>query len=83
MTALLDEIATGQPVCVPLVDGQSARGLRTAISRAAGSHGLKVETLEAEGFVAIKRVDEFQTRKGKPASSPEGQRRGRPAKRQE
>ena len=40
MAALLDEIATGQPVRVPLVEGQSARGLRTAISRAATSRGL-------------------------------------------
>ena len=40
MAALLAEIATGQPVRVPLVEGQSARGLRTAISRAATSRGL-------------------------------------------
>jgi hypothetical protein len=35
MTALLAEVETGRPVRVPLVEGQSARGLRTAISRAA------------------------------------------------
>ena len=40
MAALLAEIATGQPVRVPLVEGQSARGLRTAISRAATSRGM-------------------------------------------
>jgi hypothetical protein len=48
MAALLDEIATGQPVKVPLVDGQRARGLRVAISRAATSRGLSVETLEGD-----------------------------------
>jgi hypothetical protein len=84
MTALLDEIATGQPVRVPLVDGQSARGLRTAISRAATSRGMSVETVEGDGFVAVRKADEPRTRKGKPAPATEGQRRrGRPPKRQE
>ena len=80
MAALLDEIATGQPVRVPLVEGQSARGLRTAISRAAGSRGLSVETVEGDGFVAARKTDEPRTRKGKSGSSPEGRRRGRPPK---
>ena len=84
MAALLDEIETGRPVRVPLVDGQSARGLRTAISRAAGSRDLRVETLEGEGFVAVRKADEPRTREGKQASSPEGQRRrGRPPKQRE
>jgi len=83
MAALLDEIATGQPVRVPLVEGQSARGLRTAISRAAGSRGLSVETVEGDGFVAARKTDEPRTRKGKPGSSTEGRRRGRPPKRRE
>jgi hypothetical protein len=84
MVALLAEVETGRPVRVPLVGGQSARGLRVAISRAATSRGLTVETVEGEGFVAVKRVDEPQNRKGKPASSPEGpRRRGRPLKRRE
>ena len=39
MEQLLDEIATGQPMRVPLVQGQSARGLRVAISRAATHRG--------------------------------------------
>ena len=68
MAALLDEIATGRPVRVPLVEGQGARGLRTAISRAAASRGLSVETVEGEGFVAVRKVDEPRARKG--ASSP-------------
>ena len=46
MVALLAEVEAGQPVRVPLVEGQSARGLRTAISRAATSRGLTVETVE-------------------------------------
>jgi hypothetical protein len=84
MSALLAEIATGQPVQVPLVDGQSARGLRTAISRAATSRGLSVETVEGDGFVAVRKADESRTRKGKLAPATEGQRRrGRPPKRQE
>jgi len=84
MSALLAEIVTGQPVRVPLVDGQSARGLRTAISRAATSRGLSVETVEGDGFVAVRKADEARTRKGKPAPATEGQRRrGRPPKRQE
>ena len=44
-----------------LVEGQSARGLRTAISRAATSRGLSVVTLEGEGFVAVRTADETQT----------------------
>ncbi len=36
-----------------LVEGQSARGLRTAISRAATSRGLTVETVKGDGFVAV------------------------------
>jgi hypothetical protein len=81
MAALLAEIATGQPVRVPLVEGQSARGLRTAISRAATSRGLTVETVEGEGFVAVRKVDDPLSRKGKQAPTPEGQRRrGRPPK---
>src|SRR5918995_2998025 len=84
MTALLDEIATGRPVRVPLVDGQGARGLRVAISRAATSRGLTVETVEGDGFVAVRKTDEPRTRKGKQSTPAEGQkRRGRPPKRQE
>jgi hypothetical protein len=84
MTALLAEIATGRPVRVPLVEGQSARGLRTAISRAASSRGLSVETVEGDGFVAVRKVDAPRTRKGKLAQSQDGQRRrGRPPKRRE
>ena len=69
MAALLAEIATGQPVRLPLVEGQNARGLHTAISRAATSCGLTVETVEGEGFVAVRKVDELRTRKGKPVPS--------------
>ena len=84
MSALLAEIASGQPVQVPLVDGQSARGLRNAISRAATSRGLSVETVEGDGFVAVRKADEPRTRKGKQAPATEGQRRrGRPPKRRE
>jgi hypothetical protein len=84
MAALLAEIAIGQPVRVPLVEGQSARGLRTAISRAATSRGLSVETFEGDGFVAVKKTDEPRSRKGKQAAPQDGQRRrGRPPKHRE
>ncbi len=84
MVALLTEVEAGRPVRVQLVEGQSARGLRSAISRAARSRGLTVETVDGDGFVAVRKDDEPRTRKGKQASSPEGQRRrGRPPKRQE
>jgi hypothetical protein len=84
MLALLDEIAAGRPVRVPLVEGQSARGLRTAISRAAGSRGLTVETVEGDVFVAVRKTDEPRGRRGKQASATDGQRRrGPPPKRRE
>ena len=84
MVALLAEVESGRPVRVPLVQGQSARGLRTAISRAATSRGLSVETVEGEGFVAVRKVDEPRGRTGRQAASTDGQRRrGRPPKRQE
>ncbi len=67
--------ATGQPVQVPLVEGQSALGLRTAISRAATSRGLTVETVEGDGFVAVRKTDASGSRKGKSAPSGEAQRR--------
>jgi hypothetical protein len=84
MVALLAEVETGRPVRVPLEEGQTARGLRAAISRAATSRGMTVETVEGDGFVAVRKDDEPRTRKGKQASSPEGQRRrGRAPKHQE
>jgi hypothetical protein len=84
MVALLREVEAGQPVRVPLVQGQSARGLRTAISRAAGSRGINVETVAGEGFVAVKKVDQPRPRKPRSAPAMDGQRRrGRPPKRQE
>lgn len=84
MVALLAEVETGRPVRVPLVEGQSARGLRTAISRAATSRGLSVETVEGAGFIAVRRAEELRSRKGKPTPPQDGQRRrGRPRKRQE
>jgi hypothetical protein len=68
---------------VPLVEGQSARGLRVAISRAATSRGLSVETLEGEGFVAVRKADKPPMRKSGQGASETGKRRGRPPKRQE
>jgi hypothetical protein len=42
-----------------------------------------VETVEGEGFVAVKKSDEPRSRKGKSSSSDGQRRRGRPPKRQE
>jgi hypothetical protein len=75
--------ATGQPVQVPLVEGQSARGLRTAISRAASSRGMTVETVEGGGFVAVRKVDAPRARKPTQQSAKPGKRRGRSRKRQD
>src|SRR5918995_1633363 len=83
MAALLDEIATGRPVRVPLVEGQGARGLRVAISRAATSRGLTVETVEGDDFVAVRKVDEPRARKPTQQTAEPGKRRGRPRKRQD
>jgi hypothetical protein len=65
------------------VERQSARGLRTAISRAATSRGLTVETVEGEGFVAVRKTDEPRARKRTQQSAGSGKRRGRPPKRQD
>jgi len=80
MDELLDGVESGQPMRVPVVEGQSARGLRVAISRAATKRGFSVETVEGGGFVAVRKAD--QPRKGKVAKGPSGQprRRGRPPK---
>jgi hypothetical protein len=84
MLALLAEVEAGRPIHALLVEGQSARGLRTAISRAATSRGLTVETVAGDGFVAVRKSDEPRPRKGKQPSSGSGQRRrGRPPKRRE
>jgi hypothetical protein len=82
MANLLNEVEAGGPMRVPLVAGQSARGLRVAISRAATNRGLSVETVEGDGFVAVRRVNQPRGRKGTQASSDGTKRRGRPPKRQ-
>jgi len=82
MVDLLHEVAAGRPMRVPLVEGQSARGLRVAISRAATSRGLTVETVEGDGFVAVRKVDQPSTRKATQTTADGGKRRGRPPKQQ-
>lgn len=79
MAQLLDEVERGTAVRVPLEAGQTARGLRVAIARAASSRGLSVETMEGDGFVAVRRAAAPRVRK--PATG-DG-RRGRPRKSQE
>jgi hypothetical protein len=81
MTALLVDVATGHAVRVPLVDGQCARGLRVAISRAAGRRGMSVVTLEGEGFIAVRKADTSPVRRSGNGSSEPGKRLRRPPKR--
>jgi hypothetical protein len=84
MDELLDGVESGQPMRVPLVDGQGARGLRVAISRAATKRGFSVETVEGDGFVAVRKSDEPRGRREKQVPSTEGKRRrGRLPKRRE
>ncbi len=68
MVELLNEVESGRPIRVSLEEGQSAHGLRIAIGRAAASRGLTVETVEGDGFVAVRKVDEPRPRRspGKP-----------------
>jgi hypothetical protein len=81
MSQLLDEVERGTPVRVPLEDGQTARGLRVAIARAASNRGLSVETMEGDGFVAVRKSTVPRVRK--PATGDGQRRRGRPRKNQE
>jgi len=84
LTDLLDAVARGTPVRVPLVEGQSARGLRAGISRAATSRGMTVETVEGDGFVAVRKAAEPRAKTRAPGSTAgEPRRRGRPPKHQE
>ncbi len=83
MDELLAQVESGQPIRVPLVEGQSARGLRVAISRAATKRGVTVETVEGDGFVAVRKADEPKRRKAVQGSSGVPRRRGRPPKRRE
>ena len=81
MVDLLNEVEAGRPMRIPLVEGQSARGLRVAISRAATSRGLNVETVDGDGFVAVRRVDQPRCGKATPPGCGPGKRRCRPPKR--
>lgn len=82
MAQLLDEVERGTPVRVPLVDGQTARGLRVAIARLATGRGLTVETLEGDGFVAVRKAEAPGARKQVQSAEPT-KRRGRPRRRQD
>lgn len=80
MVRLLAEVESGHPIRIPLVEGQSARGLRTAISRAAGSRGMHVETVAGEGFVGVKKLDQPRPRRQQATPGTGQGRRGRPRK---
>ena len=78
MDDLLTRVAAGRPQRVSLDAGQSARGLRVAIARAASQRGLTVETVEGDGFVAVTKVhDASPSRTRRAASSGNGRKQGR------
>lgn len=77
MDDLINRVESGQPQRVSLAEGQSARGLRVAIARAAGKRGLTVETVEGDGFVAVWKSDTGDDRKAKRAPAENGRKRGR------
>jgi hypothetical protein len=52
------------------------------MSRAASSRGMTVETVEGDGFVAVRKVDAPRARKPTQQSAEPGKRRGRSRKRQ-
>jgi hypothetical protein len=56
--------------------------MRVAIARAASARGLSVESIEGNGFVAVRRTDEPRSRTP-PRQPAEPGRRGRPRKRQD
>jgi hypothetical protein len=78
---LLSRVEAGIAQKVPIQDGQSGKGLRVAIARAAKQRGMWVETAEGDGFVGVWQVPEPQERKPKQPSG-DG-RRGRPRKPQD
>ncbi len=75
MEELLDRVESGRPQRVPLGEDQSARGLRVSIARAAGRRGLSVETVEGNGFVAVRRADRPSPAKPKRQPAADGRRR--------
>jgi hypothetical protein len=70
---LFASAAIGQSVRLPLVEGQSARGLQTGTSRAATSRSLSMETREGDGCVGVQKADELRSRKGRQVSAVDGQ----------
>jgi hypothetical protein len=81
MVRLLTKVETGHPIRIALVEGQSAGGLRTTISRSAGNRGISVATVAGEGFVGVKKVDQPRRPKSRqPAPGPGQGRPGRPRK---
>jgi hypothetical protein len=73
LDALLTQVDAGQTMRVALVDGQSARGLRTAISRVASSRGIAVETVTGDSIVAAKKVNQPKPRNSGTDSRRKGQ----------
>jgi len=65
MVALLEAISTGHLIRIALVQGQSARGMRAAISRAALSRGINVVTVAGNGSVAARKVEQPPARRGR------------------
>ena len=85
MQELLDAVEASQPQDVPLSTEQNARGVRIAIARAAGKHGLLVETFEwcdqdGTPYVTVAKREEPSARRQASQPAGNGRRRGRPRK---
>ena len=85
MEDLLDAVESGEPQQVPVGAENNPRGVRIAITRAAGRRGLSVETFEdqdAEGNPLVVVVKSEEPRKPQRTTQPSGngRRRGRPPK---
>ncbi len=77
MEELLTRLAAGQTVRVPIGPDQTARGLRVSIGRLAAQRGMRVEAVEGEGFLGVRRIEEPESRSSRKPSAGDGRRRGR------
>ena len=77
MEELLNRLEAGEIVRVSVAPDQSVRGLRVAISRRASQRGMSIESVEGEGFLAVRRSLDAISRPSRQSQSGNGRRRGR------
>ena len=75
MEELLARLAAGEAVRVPRAPNQSVRGLRVAIGRRASQRGMRVESVEGEGFLGVRRLPDPAGRSPRQNASGNGRRR--------